>query len=60
MASNEDERDPIPKGDAEAAEYLNGATWEGAHQDTDTWAKDQHASAVANRPNNPPDSLFRR
>lgn len=60
MSIDEDERDPIPRGNAEAAEYLNGVPWEGAHQDIESWAKDQHASAIANRPDDPPDSLFRR
>lgn len=57
---DDEDREPIPTSNPEAAEYLNGVSWEGAHQDTETWVQDQHASAIANAPEQKPDGLFRR
>lgn len=55
-------KDPIPQNDAEAAEYLDGVAWAGAHADATAQADDQHATDLAKggTGDDPRPSLFHR
>jgi hypothetical protein len=42
--------DPVPKDDADAAEYFDSVAWSGANAAPDVVAEDEHASDIANAP----------